>query len=257
MGTNPCAVDTVCCHMANVDPESVVHLKLAAQRGIGPIRLEEIELGGDYPLEAVQRRTQNYKSLYVPIDKAFDENEMIRCVVGTFPEDHSRDYCWGGCPGSLTELWALSKVFYPDVLQRMRRKLVYVVGEVSEDLDVGPDEMVLFAGDCVRWEGTIHGSRVKIEGRYRNAAAADPRKAKSNDMILKIVEAKTRALANRLSGKPYIHMKGCPLSVAQLVSYYCTLFGIPDFNLDKRFVFSLNAAYWQMRANRFKNRLFG
>jgi len=123
MGVNPCAVDTVCCHMANVDPESVTHLKLAAERGIGPIRLEEIEVGGDYPMESVQRKTQNYRSLYMPIDKAFEENEMIRCVVGAFPEDHSRDYCWGGCPGSLTEVWTLSKVFYPDVLKRMRRKL--------------------------------------------------------------------------------------------------------------------------------------
>ena len=26
----------------------------------------------------------------------FADAENLRCTVGTFPEKHSRDYCWGG-----------------------------------------------------------------------------------------------------------------------------------------------------------------
>ena len=50
MGVNPCAVDAVGCHMVHVDPRDVVHLNHAAERGIGPIDLDEIEVVGDYPL---------------------------------------------------------------------------------------------------------------------------------------------------------------------------------------------------------------
>ena len=39
MGTNSCAVDTVCAHMVNVDPKDVIHLKFASERGFGPMNL--------------------------------------------------------------------------------------------------------------------------------------------------------------------------------------------------------------------------
>ena len=58
MGANPCAVDAVGCHMVNVNPKDVVHLRLAAERGLGPIDLEDIEVGGDFPLEEVQTKTK-------------------------------------------------------------------------------------------------------------------------------------------------------------------------------------------------------
>ena len=45
MGTNSCAVDTVGCHMVNVDPEDLIHLKLTSERGFGPMSLDEIEVG--------------------------------------------------------------------------------------------------------------------------------------------------------------------------------------------------------------------
>ena len=63
------AVDTVGCHMANVDRRSVIHLKLAAERGIGPIDLKNIEIIGNYPLEEVQSKTKNFISLYKPMTK--------------------------------------------------------------------------------------------------------------------------------------------------------------------------------------------
>jgi len=131
------------------------------------------------------------------------------------------------------------------------------VGDVPGDLDVAADETVFFVGDCARFDGHLNGRKIKIEGNYTTTGQANPRKAKSNDMLLKILQVKAHALLQKVLGRPYIHMKGCPLSVAQLVSYYCTTFGIPDFNFDRRLVFGLNMAYLQMRANRFFNRIFG
>ena len=61
MGTNSRAVDTVGCHMVHADPANVVHLKLASERGFGPRNLEDIEVAGDYPLEAVREKTKNFE----------------------------------------------------------------------------------------------------------------------------------------------------------------------------------------------------
>ena len=257
MGTNACAVDTVGCHMANVDPRSVIHLKLAAERGIGPIDLEDIEIIGDYPLEEIQDKTKNFMSLYKPIDKMFEKHPKIRCVVGKFPEKHSKDYCWGGCPGSLTEMWTVCERFFPDATDRMKKKLVYVVGDVKGEIKVDKDEKVLFVGNCAKWEGTIDGKKVKVEGNYKTTDDVNPRKAKTNDMIIKIVIAKSHALLKKLTRAKHVHVKGCPLSVASLMSYFCTLFGVPDCNFDKRLLYGLNIRYWQMRSIRFFRRIIG
>ncbi len=254
MGTNPCAVDTVGCHMVNCDPESVLHLKFAAERGIGPIDINDIEIMGDYPLEEIQEKTKGFKSFHMPIDKMFEENKKIRCIIGEFPEDHSRDYCWGGCPGSLTEAWTLCNTFYPDTEDRMK-KLVFVVGHVKGDLNIENDETVFFVGDCAKWEGTIAGKKVRIEGNYKLTSAADPRKAKSNDMLLKIIQAKAHAIFTKIFGARHVQIKGCTISVAKLLSYFCTLLDVPDCNFDRRTVFGLNFAYFQMRVKRFFNRL--
>lgn len=251
MGTNACAVDAVGCHMANVDPMSVVHLKLASERGIGPIRLDDIDIAGDYPLAEIQEKTKDFKSLYTPIDKMFENHPKIRCVVGSFPEKHSRDYCWGGCPGSLTEMWTVCETFFPDATERMNKKLVYVVGDVKEELNVAEDERVLFVGDCARWQGTINGKKVNVSGNYKGPSQSNPRQAKTNDMLLKIVEAKSHALLKKFTRAKHVHVKGCPLSVARLISYFCTLYGVPDCNFDKRLLYGLNITYWQMRVVRF------
>ncbi len=55
MGTNSCAVDTVGCHMVHVDPKDLIHLRYSAQRGFGPMDVEEIDVKGDFPLEEVRK----------------------------------------------------------------------------------------------------------------------------------------------------------------------------------------------------------
>lgn len=46
VGDNPVAVDIVCCHLMGIDPGEVGHLSLASREGIGPERMEEIDVLG-------------------------------------------------------------------------------------------------------------------------------------------------------------------------------------------------------------------
>jgi uncharacterized protein (DUF362 family) len=251
MGTNSCAVDTVGCHMVRVNPDDIVHLRYASQRGFGPMALDQIEVGGDYPLEKIRDRTQAFKFCVERIDDYFNETSHLSCTVGRFPEAHAPDYCRGGCPGALQEAMHIFREMNPKVDKQMQ-KVRYVVGRVAEPLNLAQDERVFFAGSCTRWEGRIDGKSVKIKSSYKTAAAVNAKKTTSNDMLLKTVTAIAHTFWKRSSR--YIHVKGCPLSVAQHVNYLSALANIKNPNFDSRFFVPVNIAYWQMRFFRFLNR---
>jgi hypothetical protein len=250
MGTNSCAVDTVCAHMVNVDPKDVIHLKFASERGFGPMKLDEIEVSGDFPLGEMQKKTKNFEFCMEHIDSYFEKSPNLSCTVGTFPEKHSPDYCWGGCPGSLQETMHIFRAFYPEIEKEMG-KVRYVVGKVEGPLNLEEGEKVLFAGDCTSWEGEIDGEHVKIESAYKTTSEVDEKKAKSNDLQLKIISASLHTLFNK---KRYIHLKGCPTSVAQHVNYLSSIAKIPNVNFDPRLVFGVNAAYYKMQFMKILNK---
>ena len=254
MGTNSCAVDTVGCHMVRVDPNDLIHLRYSSERGFGPVDLGEIDISGDFPLEEVQQKTRDFKFCMEPINDYFAENCNLSCTVGTFPEKHSPDYCWGGCPGALQEAMHIFRGFNSNVDKEMK-KVRYVVGKVEGPLDLQDGERVIFAGDCTSWKGKIDGEDVRIESRYKTAGEVDERKTKSNDMLLKTFSALWECFRKRKSR--YLHAKGCTLSVAENVNYLSSLGDIPNPNFDPRLVVPINVAYWQMRLNRFLSRFFG
>ena len=262
MGTNSCAVDTVGCHMAHMDPAELVHLCFASERGFGPMKLDEIDLAGDFPLEEVRERTREFEFLWERVDDYFDEKSGVSCTVGTFPETHSSDYCWGGCPGSLQEAIHIFRQHSKNV-EREMKKIRFVVGAVTGPLNLKKDERVVFMGDCASWKGKIDGKEIEIKSSYdaggqkcpkpADAKPAGPKKPTSNDMILKNVQTLIHCFRNRNSR--WVHAKGCTMSVADTV-HYMSFFGkVKNPNFDPRLFFPLNIAYCQMRAHRFLNRL--
>jgi len=254
MGINSCAVDTVCCHMVHVDPKDVIHLRYASERGFGPMNLEEIDVLGDFPLKEVQEKTRSFEFCMEHVDSYFGGESNLSCTVGTFPEKHSPDYCWGGCPGALQEAMHIFKGYYPNVNKEMK-KVRYVVGKIDEPLELEEDEKVIFAGDCTSWEGRINGDHVKIESSYKSSKEVDERKTKSNDMLLKTCKTLYKCFKQKSSR--YIHAKGCPVSVGDHVHYLSAIAKIKNVNFDPRMLLPLNVDYWKMRTNRALNRLFG
>jgi len=254
MGTNSCAVDTVCCHMVHVDPQDVIHLRYASERGFGPMNLEEIDVSGDLPLQEVQGKTRNFEFCMEHIDSYFEGKSNLSCTVGTFPEKHSPDYCWGGCPGALQEAMHIFKGYYPNVNKEMK-KVRYIVGKIDEPLELEEDEKVIFAGNCTSWEGRINGDPVKIESSYKPPQEVDERKTKSNDLLLKTWKTLWSCFTQKNSR--YIHAKGCPVSVGDHVHYLSAIAKIKNVNFDPRMLIPLNVAYWKMRTNRALNRLVG
>ena len=254
MGTNSCAVDTVGCHMVHVDPKDVIHLRFASERGFGPMNIEEIDVSGDFPLEEVRGKTQNFEFCMEHIDSYFGKDSNLTCKVGAFPEKHSPDYCWGGCPGALQEAMHIFKGYYPNVNREMK-KVRYIVGKVDEPLDLDPDEKVIFAGNCTSWKGTIDGKDVRIESSYKSPAEVNEQNTKSNDMLLKTWQTLWACFKQKNSR--YIHAKGCPVSVGNHVHYLSAIGKINNVNFDSRMLIPVNIAYWRMRTYRLLNRFIG
>ncbi|NUN16498.1 MAG: DUF362 domain-containing protein, partial [Myxococcales bacterium] len=51
LGNNQVAFDSVCCHIIGIDPMTVDHIRLAHERGFGPVDLSEIQISGDLSLD--------------------------------------------------------------------------------------------------------------------------------------------------------------------------------------------------------------
>jgi hypothetical protein len=237
--------------MVNVNPNDLIHLRYASERGFGPMDLAQIEIGGDFPLSEMREKTKDFQFCLERVDDYFGEDSNLSCTVGTFPEKHSHDYCWGGCPGALQEAMHIFRGFYPEADKDMQ-KVRYVVGKVDGPLDLAAGERVIFAGNCTSWEGKINGDRVKIESSYKTARDVDERKTKTNDMLLKVGTAMAHTVVNRSSR--YIHVKGCPVSVAQHVNYLASVGKIGNPLLKPRLSIPITIAYTGMRINRFINR---
>ncbi len=248
MGTNSCAVDTVCCHMVSVDPKDLKHLTLTSKRGYGPMSLDEIEVSGDYSIDEIQKKTKDFAFCVERIDDYFKDHKAVTCTLGKFPEN--REYCWGGCPGALQEAMHIFKRFDSEVEHKMKRVRV-VIGKIDKPLNLAKDEKVLFVGDCTSFNGKIDGKMVKIESTYKTKEEINECKAKSNDMVLKNLKPILKRFT--MGRKSFIHAKGCTISVADQVHYLSFLGKIKNPNYDKRLFLEIVISYLRMVVSRFFN----
>jgi uncharacterized protein (DUF362 family) len=252
MGNNSCAVDTVGCHMVNVQPRELTHLQFASQRGFGPMDIEQIQIDGDITVSELQERNRDFEFCLEHIDDYFGPETNLRCTVGKFPEKHSPDYCWGGCPGALQEAMHIFRGFNPEVDRRLG-KIRYVVGEVEGPLDLEPDERVIFAGDCTCWEGKIDNRKVKIDSCYRTTEQVDETRTRSYDMVSKVGHAIAHAALN--SRSRWIRIKGCPVSVAEHVHYFSSFGRVANPQFDPKLFVPVTIDYAKMHIGRLYNRI--
>jgi uncharacterized protein (DUF362 family) len=214
MGINPVAVDVVCTHIVGLDPKEVDHIRIAAERGYGPLDLEEIEVTGDVSLDEAQDRAKGIRLTLERIDEIFNNKSNITTYVGTPPDTY--DYCWGGCPGSLFEAMQIIEAMQPNVYHEVRPMHI-AIGAYKGEINAKPGEPVFFMGDCAVWEGRVKGQSVKIPFLYKRRDQHNPFTARSGDVVMKMIGVVQNLIRHR--GQPVIRVKGCPVSVAENVLY--------------------------------------
>ncbi|MDF1561507.1 MAG: DUF362 domain-containing protein [Deltaproteobacteria bacterium] len=232
------AADAVSTHIVGLDPREVDHIRIVAERGWGPIDLEQIEIDGDCTLDEARARASGFGLALERVDENLNRDSNLKVYAGPPPDTY--DYCWGGCPGALQEGLAVIERLQPEVKKEIE-PIHIVFGAYQGPIEVEGDEKVLFIGDCACWKGEIAGEPVEIESRYRERHLIRPESVKATDLPGKI----TKVLGERLQalGKRVIRVPGCTVSVAENVLYLSALGKTKNPYYDPRMVFGF-AWHW-------------
>ncbi len=253
MGNSQVAFDSVCCQIIGIDPRSVPHIRLAEEAGFGTTDLSEIEISGDVTLKQARERAEGFEVGLVRVEKYF-EGTNITAYAGPPPEREHSDYCWGGCPGAMEEAIEILRLFDEQCDTKIPRIHV-VFGAYEGEIDAGPEEKVVFIGDCAKWEGKIDGEFVAIESLYKNRDTIDPHHVKHEDIYKKMLKTTTKLSFHR--GDNHVRLKGCPVSVAEQVLMLTGLSDIDNPYLDPSQVATFNKGYLSWRGRMALNKVMG
>ena len=247
MGNNQVAFDAVCCHIIGIDPMDVPHIRLAHERGFGPVDLDEITISGDVSLDEARERGKGFRVGLVRVEKYF-EGTSISAYAGPPPDDRPGDrmgYCWGGCPGAMEEAIEIMRVFDRQCDEKMPRTHI-VFGNYQGPIEARPGEKVVFIGDCATWQGEINGKPVSIESLYRDRAQKDPYTAKHDDIYVKLGTVTHKIMAARKDD--WLRFAGCPVSVAEQVLMLVRLGGLDNPLFDGKNAIQFNSSYLAWRS---------
>ena len=253
MGNAQVAFDAVCCRIIGVDPATVPHIRLAAERGFGTLDLADIEITGDITLAEAQQKARGFKVGLVRVEKYF-EGTHITAYAGPPPEPEHTDYCWGGCPGAMEEAIEILRLYDAQCDEKMPR-LHVVFGAYDGPIDAKPGEKVVFIGDCARWEGRLGDKLVKVESLYRDRSTKDPYSAKHDDIYAKMGSVTAKLAYHR--NDTHIRLEGCPVSVAEQVLALVSLSNIKNPYLAPDQIVRFNKGYLAWRGNTVAKRLSG
>jgi Uncharacterized conserved protein len=244
MGNNRVAFDAVCCQIIGIDPLSVEHIRLAYERGFGPVDLAQIDISGNVTLEQAKERSSGFKSGLIRVEDYFRETK-IRTYAGDMTGNESCDYCWGGCPGALEEAIEILRRFDNTTDQKMPR-LHIVLGAYKGPIDAKPGEKVIFMGDCAEWQGKIRGESIVINRLPSKRAKLDPYYAVHADIFGKMAAVSFKLLQARK--RKYLRLKGCPVGVAEQVLLLSYISGAKNPYFDTRIALDFSKYYLGFRA---------
>lgn len=253
MGNSQVAIDSVGCHIIGLDPMSVDHIRLAAERGFGTVDLDAIKLSGDVSLDEAKKRARGFKVGLIRIEKYF-EGTKISAYAGPPPEPERTDYCWGGCPGAFQEAIEVLRLYDAQCDDKLPRMHI-VFGAYEGDIPAQPGEKVIFIGDCAKWRGELAGEFVQIESLYRDRTTKDPHSAKHDDIFVKMATVTGRMW--KAESKSHVRLAGCPVSVAEQVLAVVQMGEVRNPYLDPRNAMPFQKSYFQWRAHTTAQRLRG
>lgn len=253
LGNNQVAFDSVCSRIIGVDPRSVEHIAIAAERGFGPTDLSQIQISGDVSFEEARARAAGFEVGLVRVEKYF-EGTHITAYAGPPPEPERTDYCWGGCPGALEEAIEILRQYDRQCDEKLPRMHV-VFGKYDGPIAAGPGERVVFIGDCAEWKGELGGQLVQIRSQYKDRSTKDPHTARHDDIFVKM--AAVTAKVTLSTGASHMRMGGCPVSVAEQALALIQLGDLDNPYIDPTNAAPFQKGYWAWKASTAMDRLRG
>jgi uncharacterized protein (DUF362 family) len=147
MAENPLAHDVVCAHILHLDPHNIKHLRIAHERGYGPLHLDEIEIVGDISLEEVRQKTEDWDLGLVKINEV-DCN--IKTIIG-------EPYCTGGCHGVFLDWLYMIKDRKPKLWKNLP-SWTTLIGKYEGHVSA---ERLMIIGTCSKVDGKVSARKVR------------------------------------------------------------------------------------------------
>jgi uncharacterized protein (DUF362 family) len=147
MATNPVAHDAVCARIFHLDPHKIPHLRLAHERGYGPLDLAEIEIKGDVSLPSLQEKTKDWKTGFIRVDD-------VDCGIDVLTGE---PYCTGGCHGVFLDWLNMIKDRKPKLWKKLPAWTV-IIGKYSGDVKA---DRLLIIGTCSSVQGRCEAKKIR------------------------------------------------------------------------------------------------
>jgi len=176
ISNDPLAIDVVASKVMNYEPESVIYMREARDRGYGSLDMRDIVITGDVGWEELAERMKGVDSPFQDLQKL---DTPIRFYEGTNKE--TGNICYGGCICSIKGVMGTADRRYEGNLKNARKGAI-VMGHCKGDV-LHPNEPVVMVGTCAGVEGRLEAGKV-------------------------------------------VHIKGCPVKVADLM-----IFGLRHFKM--------------------------
>jgi uncharacterized protein (DUF362 family) len=146
MAKNAVAHDAVCARILHLDPQNIPHLRIARERGYGPLDLEDIDITGDISLDEVQHTTQEWDFGLMDI-RDLDCGMEILC---------GEPFCQGGCHGVVLDWLHMIKDRKPQLWENLP-PWTLVMGKYRGDVSA---DRLMVIGSCSEIQGHVR-ARVK------------------------------------------------------------------------------------------------
>ncbi|MGD8538568.1 MAG: DUF362 domain-containing protein [Candidatus Aminicenantes bacterium] len=150
MAKNAVAHDAVCARILHLDPEKLPHLRIARERGYGPLDLESIHITGDISLEEVQNKTKDWDRGLMDI-RDLDCGMEILC---------GEPFCQGGCHGVVLDWLHMIKDRKPQLWENLP-PWTLVMGKYKGDVSA---DRLMVIGSCSEIQGNV---KARIKRRIR------------------------------------------------------------------------------------------
>lgn len=158
ISTDPLAMDTVAAHILNYNPEEILYMQEARERGYGSIDLNDVTLSGDASIEELAAVTSK---LHSPFQDLQELDTPLKFYEGT--NKSSGNICYGGCICSIKGALGTSDKKWSGNLKNAKKGAI-VMGYYEGDV-IHPGETVALIGDCAGVSGKFEADKViRVKG---------------------------------------------------------------------------------------------
>ncbi len=158
ISNEPLACDMVAAKILGYEPEEVVHLVEARERGYGTLDFDDITISGDISISTLADRIKDVESPFQELSKLISPLTFYEGINRS-----SGNICYGGCICSIKGLLGTAEKKYPGTLKNARKAAI-VMGYYQGDV-IHPNDPVVLVGTCAGVSGKLEASKIiRVKG---------------------------------------------------------------------------------------------